>query len=317
MSLTCRVAILHLLFSIGLSSCVSQNTRLVKEGIRKIDRGRYYQAIFIFNKVLEDDSVHEKALYYRGLSYCALKEYKNALADFTKVLEENKTAVGALINRGIIYALVGKEKESLEDFTQALVYDPDNPKIYSNRGGLYARKKDYSRALTDFNRALKGNPESKKLLAYRGDMLSGLGRYREAIMDYDHAIGHDSKDGDLYRRRANTLWIMGEEERAIEDLRKSTSLQPRNALSYAVLGMIHFDRKDYARALANFAMAQGFGRDKIVDELPLAFFYMGEAYRRLDFSENALDSYETFLSLNPDHELKRSAEKALETLKKN
>jgi tetratricopeptide (TPR) repeat protein len=309
-----RIAILLLIFSMRMFSCASPGNSIIKEGIQEINNGRYHRAIFIFNDILKQHPKHEKALYYRGLSYCALKEYEKALADFTLALELNEAAVGALINRGIIYALIGKEEKALDDFTDAIKYDPDNHKIYSNRGGLYARKKDYSRALADFDRALEKDSENKKLLAYRGDMLLALGRYNEAIKDYGYAIKQDPKDGDIYRRRANARRLMGEIDLAVKDINKSVTFQPTNALSYAILGIIWFNKKDYGRAIANFVLSQGFGSDKIAVELPITYLYMGEAYRQKNFTENAIDSYETFLSLNPDPEQRRIAGKAIKEL---
>jgi tetratricopeptide (TPR) repeat protein len=148
-------------------------------------------------------------------------------------------------------------------------------------------------------------------------MLVGLGRYKEAIADYDQAIEYDTKDGDLYRRRANARRLIGKTGAAIRDLNKSLSLQPLNALSYGILGIIWFNKKDYGRAIANLAQAHVFEPDKIAVELPEAYLYMGEAYRQKDFTENALDSYETFLRLNPDSELAHIAEKAIKELKNN
>jgi tetratricopeptide (TPR) repeat protein len=315
----CRITTFFFLFSLGTFSCItkiSPEMSLVQKGINDLERGHYHQAIFVFNQVLEKSPKHEKALYYRGLAYCVLKKYEKGLADFTQALEINEKAVAVLINRGIIYALLGKEQQALNDFTEALKYDPDNEKIYSNRGGLYARKKDYSKALADFNRALEKDPDNKKLLAYKGDMLLALGRYIEATKEYHLALKQDPRDGDLYRRRGNARHLIGKTDAAIKDLNKSIALKPTNALSYAILGIIWFDKKDYGRAIANFVLGQGFGPDKIAAELPVTYLYMGEAYRQKNFRENALDSYETFLWLNPDPKLRSVAEKALEELKK-
>ena len=76
--------------------------------------------------------------------------------------------------------------------------------------------------------------------------------------------------------------------------------------------------------MANFAMAWGFGKcvrgggDKIAAELPEAYFYMGEAYRKKNFMEDARDCYETFLKIPQiDINRKRLAEEALKKLKKN
>jgi tetratricopeptide (TPR) repeat protein len=245
-----------------------------------------------------------------------LKKYEQGLADFTQALKINEKAVGVLINRGIIYALLGKEQQALDDFTEALKYDPDNEKIYSNRGGLYARKRDYARALADFNRALEKNPDNKKLLAYKGDMLLALGRYLEATKEYHLALKQAPREGDLYRRRGHARYLIGKTKAAIKDLDKAIALEPTNALSYALLGIIWYNKKDYGRAIANFVLAQGFGPDKVAVELPVSYLYMGEAYRQKGFRENALDSYRAFLRSNPNPKQRSLAEKAIEELKR-
>jgi tetratricopeptide (TPR) repeat protein len=59
----------------------------INRGTVNVNRGRYNQAIFDFNKAIEINSMFALAYYHRGKSYYSKREYDKSLNDITRLKE--------------------------------------------------------------------------------------------------------------------------------------------------------------------------------------------------------------------------------------
>ncbi len=85
----------------------------------------YYEAIYLYNKILEINPNIYSALEMRSLSKMELKDFKGALLDIKKAIEmhpfhENVTNGNAYILKGFIYSGSGDVKNACSNFEKAL-----------------------------------------------------------------------------------------------------------------------------------------------------------------------------------------------------
>ena len=171
----------------------------------------------------------------------------------------------------------GKYAQAVEIYEEVLAIDPDFAMDYGAMGVALFQLKRYEEALKSFERSVELNPTSTVAtthLILMGQVASELGRPEDATQYY---------------------------ERAVE-------LSPQDAGALALLGTARFEEKRYEDALHLFTSA----RDSNPG-IARIHFNIGVTLHHLGRFEEAIRSYETTLSLDPNLEEARSL---LEQLKK-
>ena len=94
-------------------------------------------------------------------------------------------------------------------------------------------------------------------------------KYRTSDCYYQRAVRFKSDDNGVYTSWGVYLYRTGEIEQAIDKLKKSIELQPKNADAYYTLGLIHLKKKDYIKAeqYAKKAYSQNYPLPYLRDKL--------------------------------------------------
>lgn len=98
-----------------LGTVIEQNNiKIVDSGIALYDKGKYVEALSIFNKVLTEDPKNAYAHYYKGLILDVDKKYLLAIAEYQKALKASP-------DLNIIYYLMALDYDNLKQFKNALI----------------------------------------------------------------------------------------------------------------------------------------------------------------------------------------------------
>lgn len=135
--------------------------------------------------------------FLRGNYFYNRGEYYEALAMYNWVLELKPDDPDTLTNRGSTYGKLERYDESLVDYNRSLELRPDDPDILYNRGVIYGNLKRYDDALADYNRSLEIRPDHAKTLYNLACLSSLMGKTDDALAYLEKAINKDKKYRDM------------------------------------------------------------------------------------------------------------------------
>lgn len=147
----------------------------------------------------------------------------------TAVLEDNENQLQALNSLAILMQSTGRRAEAAEIYQRILELQPENVIAMNNLAWIKCNYLDETRqALELANRGLKISPNYTDLIDTRGVICYQLGQYQKALEDFRKAIELYSENNSsvtaTYLHLANTLAKTGQEEQALENVRKSLTL---------------------------------------------------------------------------------------------
>jgi tetratricopeptide (TPR) repeat protein len=160
-----------------------------------IKEKKYYDAIEIHNKLLEN--IPDKIPIYldRGYAFFCLREYNHAIEDYSKVLDKN----------------------------------PNDGNTYYLRAGAYLENKDYFNAIADFSNGLKFLPDNAGALFRRGSAYSNIKEFDKAIEDLSRSIEIDNSNSDVFMCRAWCYAKLNKGKEFKDDLLNASKLNPEIA----------------------------------------------------------------------------------------
>ncbi len=101
-----------------------QAEALVNKGHELLMAQKYQESISYFNQALQIDSNNINAIYYRGISYFYIEEFKKSIADLDVVIKAYPEYAGSYAARGLDeYCLGNKDKAVVDLETAATLYE--------------------------------------------------------------------------------------------------------------------------------------------------------------------------------------------------
>lgn len=190
-----RLLLFILLLLISLSGNSQTNDekamRYYHEGIDKIFRKNYKDAIIDLSWAIKRDSGFLEAFENRGVAKYYLKDYKGAIEDFNKALEINPVDFNTYGRRGWARFYIMDCTGAINDFTKAIEGGWHNFKYYNIRGRAKYYLQDYQGAIIDFNKVIKlctGEKNERSLAFYwRGMVKIDLGQIEDGCRDLKRA----------------------------------------------------------------------------------------------------------------------------------
>jgi len=207
---------------------------------------------------------------------------------------------------------------------------------YFYRGNLYAiHRQDRLAAIEDYKQALNLQPDfasaayclgqSQRILGntYREakDTTNAKLAYESAIKAYDQALGINKDYAPAYVSRGLAYWNIGrlsiepeKRQRAFEDAKKAYQLalegQPQ-AATFNRLSVVLMDLKDWEEAQKQFEQAI-----KYAPRLADTYFNRGQLFKVLGNTRAAIEDFEKYLSLAPNHKYQDTIKTELANLRK-
>jgi len=136
---------------------------------------------------------------------------------------------------------------------KCLEQDDTNEGCHRTMGSVYTMMRDYEKALYHGRRSVELNPNSANSATILAFILRCAGEYDQAVRECERAMRLDPKDiGFPLYQLGTTYVMMGRNEEAVEALRKSLGMHPRNMPGWVALTMAYssLDRMEDARAAA-------------------------------------------------------------------
>ena len=136
--------------------------KLVSEGIKYHDRGKYEDALELYEKALKLDSHNLYALAEKSMTLLSIKEYKKSIEAGEKAIEKhpgNTELKYVYVTIGNAYYALKESQKSIDLYNQGIKLAPDFYQLHFNKGITLSGQKEHDDALKCFERSVTCNPK--------------------------------------------------------------------------------------------------------------------------------------------------------------
>ncbi|NTU52827.1 MAG: tetratricopeptide repeat protein [Chlorobiaceae bacterium] len=163
LAITLVLAVMALLLPVLRCPAQTANDSFT-EALSKHHSGDLREAIRLYSKSIDHDSLHVMAYLMRGAAWHKLRQFENAIADYTKVIDLGDPLFQAVgyFNRGVVRNLSGQYQEAIPDFSLAISLDKKMSAAFFHRGIARVRIGDQTGTFDDLNEAARlGDPDAE------------------------------------------------------------------------------------------------------------------------------------------------------------
>ncbi len=197
-----------------------------------------------------------KAHYDLAIEQIARERYDSALYNLNRSIVLRRSA-DAYFTRGTLYEYAGEDLRAIDDFSSSIELRNDFTEAYFKRGEVYLKNGIYARAIKDFDYLIdfEGGENTQAVFfkidprgidqvevttmvkmkasvkALRSQAYQAIGEYDKAMADITDAMTADSSAGNLVNR-ALLFEELGELEKAKQDLKWATAMEPSNEIAW-------------------------------------------------------------------------------------
>ncbi|RBL92695.1 hypothetical protein DF182_08995 [Chitinophaga flava] len=206
----------------------------VEDGLKDLYYGKNLSAKQTFEKVIAAKPTDDKAYYYMGIAQLALEDVAGATATFQKGLQAVPTSALLQAGMGRIDLIKGDAAAAKTKFEAA-------------SAATQGRDGDVARAIADASTEVKGGDRAYALTVM-DKLLNNEGRKKKEM--YTATAADYIEQGDAYR------YLGGENGgKAIGAYEKALELSPNNAEAVMKEGMVNYNARLKAEAVADWTKA--------------------------------------------------------------
>lgn len=178
-------------------------------------------------------------------------------------------------------------------FTEAIKLDPNCAEAYHRRAGCRFNSGKFTESLLDFDKAAQLHPKNAEICKNRAFAYLKLVRLDDALADLRHAQELDPEHLEPYSKALGLVYGVRAYERtkekkddeAIADFTEAIQFDPTNAEFFDKRGSLHFNMKQFEKALKDFSEAIR------LDSKPEFYLHRGYAHEALGMKDQAEEDY--------------------------
>jgi len=223
--------------------------------IAKIQLSDYQGALRDLNSTIERNPFNPGAYYTRGYVQRQLHNLEAAEADYTQALVHSPDNKTYLLMRADVRSAMEHYDEALEDINFLLRHEPESATIIFEKGVLLLSQHDSIGARDCFKRTTELEPYNSSNWSALGMMSMELGDDEEALMDLSKSISLGSKWAGDYVNRSILYHRKNNFRGALADLDLAVQLAPNEASVYFNRGLLRQEVGDHNRAEEDFRKA--------------------------------------------------------------
>jgi tetratricopeptide (TPR) repeat protein len=276
--------------------------------------GVWHDSITLWTHTL--DAAGESATAYANLAETLENQgdLVNATRYYRKSADLVPNKVAAHVNLGNALQKQNLLDEARAQFETIIRIAPDSPVGYTNLGVLLLRQKKFDEAAKMLDEATDRRPDAEKNLAYvnRAAVEEDRDQFGRAAEFYRRALEIAPDDVKALAGLGVALWRQGDKEEGEKQLRKAVKLDPGFARPHNLLGMVLWDKKDYAGATEEFIQ-----EIHASQEPAKGWYNLGLLNARRELYLEAADYFANAVECDPSSiPCRRALERALEVLER-
>lgn len=147
--------------------------------------------------VLAESDSQAEVLYQKGQELFESNNFQEADYYFDKALEIDPNHVKALVGKGLVHQALGGDSEALDYFIKAFELDPylatsgnisSTVEVFYSKGVQALELKNYEEAISYFDKVLEIDQNHISALIDKGSSLVSLGKKYEGLVYYDKVL---------------------------------------------------------------------------------------------------------------------------------
>jgi tetratricopeptide (TPR) repeat protein len=222
--------------------------------------------------------------------------FTSALGHVTKSLKVNPVNVDALVNRATILLALGRKDEALEAYMAVIKVNDRNPLSYYNLANLLFENGENENAEAAFRKAIDLKPDFFQASYNLGNVLVQLRRHAEAQVAYERTLILSPTHEGAHLNLSNIYAAMGLYDKAFLQINLGLELLPQSWAILCLKSKLENEIGMDAEALASADKALQLNRDSVN-----AWIHRGNALRCLERMDEASESYQMALAIEPGH----------------
>lgn len=158
----------------GMVLNMEENVRIARE---MCELGLWKEVLAFAQQWHMDEPSDSMALYYIGLGFTGLREFRKAEAAYRRALAIAPSAVHVWNNlAGLLYEFMNCQSEGIRCMERALELNPDHKLGCSNLATMVGRLGQHEEAITHADRAIALDPELVEAHLHKGRAALALGK---------------------------------------------------------------------------------------------------------------------------------------------
>ncbi|MBS1576510.1 MAG: tetratricopeptide repeat protein [Bacteroidetes bacterium] len=238
----------------GIISITNLMAQTIQDGINHLYADRDQSAKGVFDKLIAANPNNLDAIYWLGQTYIEMGDIKSAGDLYDKALATNGNAPLILVGRGQVDLANNKTNEARQRFEAAITASKtkkgDDPNILNaiGRANIHEKAGDIAYAIDKLKIAADRDPKNADIFLNLGDAYRKTHDGGLAVTNYDKAIAVNPAFARAEYRKAKIYETQKNWEVFLDNLSKTTSMDPKFAPAYYDLYYYYLYRQKYDEA---------------------------------------------------------------------
>lgn len=238
----------------GIISITNLMAQTIQDGINHLYADRDQSAKGVFDKLIAANPNNLDAIYWLGQTYLEMNDTKSASDLYDKALTTNGNAPLILVGRGQVDLMDNKTNEARQRFEAAITASKgkkgDDPNVLNaiGKANIMAKAGDIAYAIEKLKIAADRDPKNADILLNLGDAYRKTHDGGLAVTNYDKAIAANPALARAEYRKAKIYETQKNWEVFLDNLNKTTTMDPKFAPAYYDLYYYNLYRAKYDEA---------------------------------------------------------------------
>ncbi|MBI5705474.1 MAG: tetratricopeptide repeat protein [Armatimonadetes bacterium] len=230
----------------------------------------------------------------KGLILSDLGKLEEALVAHEYAVKYDPNNTSFLTNMAYTLEDLGRIREAESAYKKAIEAGPTNRLAYMNLANLYHREGNLGLSETWFRRLYEMAPDFAMGMRGFGHVLAQLGQHVEAVEILKKSLALEPRDPETHWRLGAALTDMGRPEEGEPFLRKSVAMEPRDPFAHVNLARCLVALRKFDEAVKHLAELE-----RLAPQDPQAPYEVAMLMERMNRWEEAEAAYLRSLKINP------------------
>ena len=271
---------------------------LVRDGHLAYAKGRYKEALEIYQQAMDKGGKDPLMLFRMGYCYRTLRKDKEASGHFAASMDGLKTAYPKhkynWLSRYYLAEMLaeeGRPDRAKQQLDQAIRLNPRFEQAYLLYGNLHYRTGEYGFAAEKYRSATEANPKSLQAFLNLGAAYEAMGETEKAISAYTSAKSIAPRDMDILLSLAGLYSRAGHLQKAMEQYSEILQIEPNSEIALLGTARAAWATGEQDRAVEFYqkALAVNLRSYEALLGLGLAMLKAGELDKAEDYLKKTLD----------------------------
>lgn len=228
-------------------------------------KGEYYEAIEMYDAVLNMNPQNGDALFKRANLYLEVDQYYRALDDLSVLEKLWQDSAVLYFTKGLINTSLKRYEVAISEFKHSLQLNKNQPQALINIGNVFYYKSELDSAVVYLKKGLALGPNEANGFNTLGLISTKKRAYNEAVNWFNKALTIDKQNAWYLNNKGFVFIKLAKLDSANYLINTSMKLDPYNAWVYRNKGLLEIEKDNLPKAIK--LLEKAYKMDKTIDNL--------------------------------------------------